>query len=154
MKKLIILLITVTTSFATFAQKAKAPTPEIISSTVTVIETYSCPMHPDVTSDKPGKCTKCGTDLLLSKKELLKREVVKIYSCSMHPEVISNTAGKCAKCGMDLLVSKKEQLKREVVKLYTCPMHPDVVSDTMCKCPKCGMGLVEKKTTSDNKTPM
>ncbi|QEC69251.1 hypothetical protein FRZ67_18765 [Panacibacter ginsenosidivorans] len=154
MKKLIILLFAVTASLATFAQKAKAPTPEIISSTVTVIETYSCPMHPDVTSDKTGKCTKCGSDLLLSKKELLKREVVKIYSCSMHPEVVSYTAGKCSRCGMDLLVSKKEQLKREVVRLYTCGMHPEVVSDTMGRCPVCGMGLVEKKSTADNKTPM
>ncbi len=23
---------------------------------------YTCPMHPDVTSDKPGKCPKCGMD--------------------------------------------------------------------------------------------
>ncbi|ELY1978444.1 hypothetical protein SL055_000628 [Flavobacterium psychrophilum] len=28
---------------------------------------YSCPMHPEVTSDKPGKCSKCGMDLV--KKE-------------------------------------------------------------------------------------
>ena len=28
---------------------------------------YSCPMHPDVTSDKAGKCTKCGMDLTKSK---------------------------------------------------------------------------------------
>lgn len=21
---------------------------------------YKCPMHPEVTSDKPGKCSKCG----------------------------------------------------------------------------------------------
>jgi Heavy metal binding domain len=25
---------------------------------------YSCPMHPEVTSDKPGKCYKCGMDLV------------------------------------------------------------------------------------------
>ena len=25
---------------------------------------YSCPMHPEVTSDKPGKCSKCGMDLV------------------------------------------------------------------------------------------
>lgn len=24
---------------------------------------YSCPMHPEVKSDKPGKCPKCGMDL-------------------------------------------------------------------------------------------
>lgn len=26
--------------------------------------TYTCPMHPEVTSDKPGKCPKCGMDLV------------------------------------------------------------------------------------------
>jgi len=33
---------------------------------------YSCPMHPEVTSDKPGKCSKCGMKLtvpVLEKKE-------------------------------------------------------------------------------------
>ena len=25
---------------------------------------YKCPMHPEVTSDKPGKCSKCGMDLV------------------------------------------------------------------------------------------
>lgn len=29
--------------------------------------TYVCPMHPDVTSDKPGKCPKCGMDLVPKK---------------------------------------------------------------------------------------
>ena len=25
---------------------------------------YTCPMHPEVHSDKPGKCPKCGMDLV------------------------------------------------------------------------------------------
>jgi Heavy metal binding domain len=25
---------------------------------------YTCPMHPEVTSDKPGTCPKCGMDLV------------------------------------------------------------------------------------------
>lgn len=28
---------------------------------------FTCPMHPEITSDKPGKCPKCGMDLV--KKE-------------------------------------------------------------------------------------
>lgn len=28
---------------------------------------YTCPMHPEVTSDKPGKCPKCGIDLVPKK---------------------------------------------------------------------------------------
>ncbi len=27
---------------------------------------YTCPMHPEVTSDQPGECPKCGMALVLS----------------------------------------------------------------------------------------
>lgn len=30
---------------------------------------YTCPMHSEVTSDKPGKCPKCGMTLEVNKKE-------------------------------------------------------------------------------------
>ena len=30
-------------------------------------EMYTCPMHPEVKSDKPGKCPKCGMTLLKQK---------------------------------------------------------------------------------------
>lgn len=143
MKKVIILLMAITVSFGSFAQKAKANSDT--NKAGTVIYTYSCPMHPDVTSDKPGKCSTCGMDLALSKKEILKREVVKQYSCPMHPDVTSDKPGKCSACGMDLTLSKKEILKRQVVGLYTCPMHPDVLSEKSGKCPKCGMDMVQKK---------
>jgi uncharacterized lipoprotein YajG len=26
---------------------------------------YTCPMHPEVTSDRPAKCPKCGMDLVV-----------------------------------------------------------------------------------------
>lgn len=29
---------------------------------------YTCPMHPEVTSDKPGRCPKCGMKLVLKAK--------------------------------------------------------------------------------------
>jgi len=34
-----------------------------------VVRSYSCPMHPDVKSTKPGKCPKCKMDLKLVKNE-------------------------------------------------------------------------------------
>ncbi|MEP6845902.1 MAG: heavy metal-binding domain-containing protein [Panacibacter sp.] len=151
MKKFVILLAMFLSSYYTFAQKSKANDTNKAKNII-IVETYSCPMHPDVTSDKPGKCSKCGMDLLLSKKELLKREVVKLYSCATHTEVVSNSPGKCPKCGSDLLLSKKEQLKREVVKLYSCPMHPDMVTDSSGRCPKCGMDLVGKQSSSNEKS--
>jgi hypothetical protein len=69
---------------------------------------YSCPMHSDVTSNKPGKCSKCGMDLTLAPKEKKKTMAMKTYTCSMHPEVSSDKPGKCPKCGMDLIEKKDD----------------------------------------------
>jgi hypothetical protein len=30
---------------------------------------YACPMHPEVTSDQPGKCPKCGMTLVKKKEK-------------------------------------------------------------------------------------
>lgn len=108
------------------------------------IVTYTCPMHPEECSDKPGKCSKCGMTLNLSKKELLKAGELK-YTCQTHPEIVSNQPGKCAKCGMALNLSKKEQMKAEVTNGYTCPMHADFSSEKPGKCPVCGMTLTMLK---------
>ena len=72
---------------------------------------YSCPMHPEVASNKPGKCSKCGMDLALSKKEKMKMEVMKMYTCPMHSDVTSDKPGKCPKCGMDLTEAKSKSKK-------------------------------------------
>jgi hypothetical protein len=75
-----------------------------------VTRSYSCPIHADIIAKKPGKCPKCGADLLKSKKVQMKEEVVNNYNCPMHPDVTSDKTGKCTKCGMDL-ISKKPETK-------------------------------------------
>jgi len=69
---------------------------------------YTCTMHPDVVSDKPGKCPRCGMDLVQKKVKL---QAKKSYTCTMHPEVTSEKPGKCPKCGMDLVEKKPARAK-------------------------------------------
>ena len=106
---------------------------------------YSCSMHPDIVSTKPGKCPKCGMDLILSGKEQMKAAATKSYRCPVHVDVYSHDRGKCPQCGRKLQLSAKEQMKAEVGKVYTCPMHPEVALNKDGVCPKCGKALVEKK---------
>jgi hypothetical protein len=71
---------------------------------------YSCTMHPEVKMDSPGKCPKCGKDLVKttvkSTTNKPKSDGLTSYTCTMHPEVTSDKPGKCPKCGMDLVVKK------------------------------------------------
>jgi len=43
-----------------------------IKNSGTILIQYTWPVHPDVVSNKPGKCPKCGMGLSLSKREQMK----------------------------------------------------------------------------------
>jgi hypothetical protein len=117
---------------------------------------YTCPMHADVKSDKPGACPECGMDLH-------KMGNAKNHQCCGGMKMECDSA----KMGMD---HSKMEMKHnstemkmdhsKMTKTFVCPMHPEVTSDKPGECPKCGMDLKmmdmkmdseQKATTKKNK---
>ena len=62
-------------------------------------EVYTCPMHPEVKSDKPGKCPKCGMQL---EKKMMKMEH-KHAHMEMHKKVEDKTC-----CPMMAMMGAKD----------------------------------------------
>jgi FtsP/CotA-like multicopper oxidase with cupredoxin domain len=60
---------------------------------------YTCPMHPEVIAEEPGRCPSCGM-------KLLAEAAPTGFACPMHPEVTSETADKCPNCGMKLVPAR------------------------------------------------
>ena len=59
---------------------------------------WTCPMHPEVISDHPGDCPKCG--MALEQVPVLTSAT--LYTCPMHPEIEQDQPGDCPICGMPL----------------------------------------------------
>lgn len=102
MKYIILLIIAASAAFTVSAQSTKNSSKAKVTDTLSA--KWICPMDTDVVSNKPGKCPKCGMELIKAK----------IYTCSMHPEVHSDKPGKCPKCSMDLVeVKDKSEAKKD-----------------------------------------
>ncbi len=60
---------------------------------------YICPMDPEVMSDKPGACPKCGMAL---EPDVPLAPSKTQWTCPMHPEIVRDEPGSCPICGMAL----------------------------------------------------
>jgi len=57
-------------------------------------------MHPEVHSDKPGACPKCG--VALERVVMTAPATKTTYVCPMHPQIVRDAPGACPICGMAL----------------------------------------------------
>lgn len=100
MKKLMFFISIIFIATTGFSQTENSQTKTGNTDTVKQV-IYTCSMHPEIQSNKPGKCPKCGMNLLVKKEE-----VKKIFTCPMHKEVLKSKPGKCPICNMNLIEKK------------------------------------------------
>jgi FtsP/CotA-like multicopper oxidase with cupredoxin domain len=81
--------------------------------------TYTCPMHPEVTSSEPSHCPRCGMKLMPAPASAATHE---------HGEA-------------DHAPAPLDAVPALGPTLYACPMHPEVTGSGATKCPLCGMWL-------------
>ena len=62
---------------------------------------YTCGCHPEIVTDEPGDCPKCGMAL----EPILPgpaASAATVYTCPMHPEIERDAPGDCPVCGVAL----------------------------------------------------
>ncbi len=122
--------ILVSSSFSSMAQQSGATPAPAQQSALTADnrddEFYACAMHPDVMSDKPGKCPKCGMTLVRTRRPEMAEYEVKLATT---PAVVK--PGE--KFRLSFLIShpKTEELVKEFNIIHDKPFHLFVVSQDL-----------------------
>jgi Cu+-exporting ATPase len=89
-------------TFGAGTQSAPAKTARPAGAQSAASGKYICPMDPEVSSDVPGPCPKCGMALEPSSPALAAGAKQIRYTCPMDPEIVRDQPGACPKCGMAL----------------------------------------------------
>ncbi|MBV7316327.1 efflux RND transporter periplasmic adaptor subunit [Shewanella sp. NIFS-20-20] len=92
---------------------------------------YYCPMHPQETSDQPGRCPICKMFLVKDEEE----------EASAEHQHSSTPASQAATMLAPIQELKPLTSNNQAKVKYVCPMHPHIISDDQGSCPICGMDL-------------
>ncbi len=101
---------------------------------------YTCPMHLDVQTDRPGHCPICHMTLV-DQTTLAQSDHEHTHHGST-AALVSRPGGK-----FDTVP------KTYTGTVYTCPMHPEVRHPGPGACPLCGMGLEPESATLEDEGP-
>ncbi|CAM5792216.1 copper-translocating P-type ATPase [Castellaniella caeni] len=114
---------------------------------------YTCPMHPEVISDQPGDCPKCGMHLVpvQSGEPQAQSRHDKGHGHG-HGHGHAHQAGH--ETAAPVRGGQYDQVPAGYVgAVYTCPMHPEVRQTTHGACPLCGMGLELESAAAGDEGP-
>ncbi|WP_376788087.1 copper-translocating P-type ATPase [Marinobacter metalliresistant] len=106
-------------------------------------------MHPEVVSDEPGDCPKCGMHLVPMEQA----------GTSSHSGHSHHHSGHSHQCSGEHEKPSGDDRKYDRVPpgysgvVYTCPMHPQVRQTKPGACPICGMGLETESAAVDDEGP-
>jgi len=133
MGRFILVLLTISTAllFSFLSQAQKPGTPPLTEQTTSTVrnqedEFYTCPMHPDVMSETPGKCPKCAMTLVRTRRPEMAEYDVKLATT---PAVVK--PGE--KFRLSFLISHPKTGKpvKEFNIVHDMPFHLFVVSQDL-----------------------
>lgn len=116
-------------------------------------DSYTCPMHPEISGEKGDRCPICGMNLVPKAEVESKDSASQTIPEHNHEQGMEDTMPEGAMPAMEMAPSEMEghdmQMDTEEG-VYICPMHPHIHGKKGDSCPICGMHLVPKNEGTDD----